>query len=137
MMNLLFYWLLGGRTDHFVPATSIMFFPTTLDNSMIKPKTQPLATKQEIREALMISAENQTPNRFNVRFDSDGSGSCVMLMVERDKGEDSNGRSPFVGWETRPAMFMGWRIVYVHVPDGYIDVFYDSRGNYKGILSYP
>mgnify|MGYP003654027688 CR=1 FL=1 len=79
----------------------------------------------------MSLAAEQTPNRFNVKFDSDGSGPCAVLMVERNRGEDSNGSSPFVGWETRPAILMGWRVVYVHVPNNYIDVFYDSSGNYK------
>ena len=74
---------------------------------MTKFRNSEKATKKEVREALMSLAAESTPNRFNVRFDSDGSGACVILMVERDSGEDSNGKNK------------------------YIDVFYDADGNYK------
>jgi len=98
---------------------------------MTKFHNQTTATKKEVRAALMALAADSTPNRFNVRFDSDGSGACVVLMVERNKGEDSNGKSPFEDWFTKPAQFMGWRTIYLHVPHGYVDAFYDSDGNYK------
>ncbi len=98
---------------------------------MTKFHNQSKATKKEVREGLMALAATSTPNRFNVRFDSDGSGACVILMVEREKGEDSDGKSPFANWPEKPAKFMGWRTIYLHVPDGYIDVFYDADGNYK------
>ncbi len=89
------------------------------------------ATKKEIREALMSLAAESTPNRFNVKFDSDGSGACAILMVEREPGEDSNGKSPFENWLRMPAKYLGWRVVFVHVPNKFIDVFYDADGNYK------
>ena len=89
------------------------------------------ASKREIRSALMILAAEHTPNRFNVVFQSDGSGPCAVLMVERDAGDDSDGISPFVGWPEKPAKFMGWRTIYMHVPYSYIEVFYDANGNYK------
>lgn len=98
---------------------------------MTKFKNSDKVSKKEVREALMSLAAESTPNRFNVRFDSDGSGACVILMVERDAGEDSNGRSPFDGWAEMPAKYMGWRVVFMHVPNKYIDVFYDADGNYK------
>ena len=98
---------------------------------MTKFHNQEKASKKEVKEGLMALAATSTPNRFNVKFDSDGSGVCVLLMVERDKGEDSNGKSPFTDWPDKPATFMGWRTIYLHVPDGYIDTFYDSNGNYK------
>ena len=98
---------------------------------MTKPKNSEKATKKEVRDGLMAMAATSTPNRFNVRFDSDGSGPCVVLMAERDRGEDSNGKTPFANWPENPAVFMGWRTIYLHVPDGYLDVFYDSNGEYK------
>ena len=97
----------------------------------MKLKDSKKATKKEIKSGLMALAANNTPNRFNVKFDSDGSGACAILMVERDKGEDCNGRSPFRDWTEMPAKYMGWRVVFVHVPDKYIDAFYDAEGNYK------
>lgn len=98
---------------------------------MTKFRNSDKATKKEVREALMSLAAESTPNRFNVKFDSDGSGACVILMVERDSGEDSNGKSPFAEWPEMPAKYMGWRVVFMHVPNKYIDVFYDADGNYK------
>jgi hypothetical protein len=98
---------------------------------MTKFKSSEKATKKEIRSALMSMATNNTPNRFNVKFDSDGSGACAVLMVERDAGVDSSGQSPFDNWSSLPAKYMGWRVVFVHVPYKYIDAFYDADGNYK------
>ena len=131
MMDLLTYWLLGGRLGIPFPVINIAFIQTKEENLMTKFRNSEKATKKEVREALMSLAAESTPNRFNVRFDSDGSGACVILMVERDPGEDSNGKSPFTGWPEMPAKFMGWRVVFMHVPNKYIDVFYDADGNYK------
>lgn len=89
------------------------------------------APKKELREALMGLLVDKTPNRFTVRFDSDDGGGHVVAIVERDAGQSCNDRTPYDGWDDRPTKFMGWRILYMHVPDGYIDVFFDADGNYK------
>ena len=129
-MDLLIHWLLGGQMVPSIPVFNTMFL-YTMEENMTTNKSKEKATKKEVRGGLMTLAANSTPNRFNVKFDSDGSGPCVVLMVERDKGEDSNGKVPFTDWEQKPAKFMGWRTIYLHVPDGYLDAFYDSEGNYK------
>ena len=130
MMDLLMYWLSGGQLVIPFPVTTTVFIQMK-EEKMTKFKNSVKATKKEIKEALMTIAAESTPNRFNVKFDSDGSGACAILMVERDPGEDSNGRSPFEEWLNMPAKLMGWRVVFMHVPDKYIDVFYDADGNYK------
>jgi len=130
-MDLLTFWLSGGRMEIPFPVINIAFIHTKEKKRMTKFRNSEKATKKEVRAALMSLAAESTPNRFNVKFDSDGSGACVILMVERDPGEDSNGKSPFTGWSEMPAKFMGWRVVFMHVPDKYIDVFYDADGNYK------
>lgn len=129
-MDLLLYWLLGGQMVPPFPVINTAFIHTK-EKDMTKFNNSEKATKKEVREALMALAAESTPNRFNVKFDSDGSGACVILMVEREAGQDSNGRSPFDQWSIMPAKYMGWRVVFMHVPDKYIDAFYDAEGNYK------
>ena len=129
-MDKIIYWLLGGTMDEPFHATSTAFI-LMMEENMTKFRNTDKVSKKEIREALMSLAADQTPNRFNVRYDSDGSGACVLLMVERDQGEDSNGKSPFQNWQQMPAKYLGWRVVYVHVPHKYIDVFYNADGTYK------
>ena len=131
MMDLLTFWLLGGRMGIPFPVINIAYIHTMEEKTMTKFRNSDKATKKEVREALMSLAAESTPNRFNVKFDSDGSGACVVLMGERDAGEDCNGKSPFSGWPEMPAKYMGWRVVFMHVPNKYIDVFYDADGNYK------
>ncbi len=130
-MALLLYWLYGGLMVLPYPVITTAFIHLKEKKDMTKFKDSDKASKKEVREALMSMAAESTPNRFNVKFDSDGSGACVILMVERDPGVDSNGRSPFDSWPSMPAKYMGWRVVFMHVPDKYIDVFYDADGNYK------
>ena len=89
------------------------------------------APKKETREALMGLLVDNTPNRFTVRFDSDDGGGHVVAIIERNPGESCDGLSPYDNWQDRPMKFMGWRVLYMHVPDGYIDVFFDADGNYK------
>ena len=131
MMEPLMYWLFGGPLELPFPVINTVFIQTKEEKAMTKFRNGDKATKKEVREALMSLAAESTPNRFNVKFDSDGSGACVILMVERDAGEDSNGKSPFKGWPEMPAKYMGWRVGFMHVPNKYIDVFYDADGNYK------
>ena len=95
-MDLLTYWLFGGQLGIPFPVINIAFIQTKEENLMTKFRNSDKATKKEVREALMSLAAESTPNRFNVKFDSDGSGACVVLMVERDAGEDCNGKSPFL-----------------------------------------
>ena len=114
-----------------VLATNTTFFHIIKEIILTKFKNSDKATKKEVREALMLHAVENTDNTFTVTFQSDGSGPCVTLLVERDKGEDHNGKSPYEGWDSLPAKFMGWRAVFVHVPHGYITTFYDSAGNLR------
>tara|TARA_R110000824_G_scaffold29037_2_gene97083 strand:+ start:243 stop:566 length:324 start_codon:yes stop_codon:yes gene_type:complete len=91
----------------------------------------PKAPKKEAREAMMrLLAENIT-TRINVIFSPDHGGPCLVAMAEREPGEDHTGKSPFTAWSPRPSPFMGWRVVYIHYPDGYLEVFYNSDGKYK------
>jgi hypothetical protein len=131
MTNLVTHWLLGGQTVPTVLATNTTFFHIIKELVLTKFRNSEKATKEEVRKALMNHAVENTENTFTVTFQSDGSGPCVVLMVERDIGEDHDGRSPFINWESLPAKFMGWRTIFVHVPHGYITVFYDSAGNLK------
>ena len=129
-MDLLLRYLLGGLTVIPFPVINTIYIHTK-EEDVTKFNNSEKATKKEIKSALMSLAADSTPNRFNVKFDSDGSGACVILMVERDKDEDSNGKSPFDDWTKMPAKYMGWRVIFMHVPDSYIDTFYDAEGNYK------
>jgi hypothetical protein len=94
-------------------------------------RKEPKASKKEAREAMMRLLAENIETRINVIFNSDFGGPVLVAMAEREPGEDHNGKSPFREWSSRPSPFMGWRVVYTHYPDGYLEVFYDSDGQYK------
>ena len=127
-MQLVIHWLFGGLTVPTVLATSTTFFHIIEEIVLTKFRNSDKVSKKEVKQALMLHAVENTDNPFTVTFQSDGSGPCVVLLVERDKGEGHDGRSPFAGWDSLPAKFLGWRTIFVHVPHGHISVFYDSDG---------
>jgi len=94
-------------------------------------RNEPKVSKKVAKEAMMRLLAENIETRFNVIFNSDFGGPCLVAMAERLPDEDHNGKSPFRAWSPRPSPFMGWRIVYLHVPDGYIDVFYGPDGEYR------
>ena len=85
---------------------------------------QEKAARGEARKALMKEIEKVTDNRFTVTFESDSTGGHICAVVERDWRSDE---SPYE--KLLPSKFMGWRVLMKHVPDGFIDVFYDGEGN--------
>ena len=89
------------------------------------------ADKKVAREAMMRLLAENVESSINVRFESDFGGQLMNVMAEREPGVDCDGHNPFRDWPDRPSPFMGWRVVYTHFPHGYLQVFYDSDGNYK------
>ena len=89
------------------------------------------ADKKVAREAMMRLLADKVESRINVKFDSDFGGPVMNAMAEREPGEDHDGHNPFKDWTDRPSPFMGWRVAYTHFPHGYLQVFYDSDGNYR------
>ena len=76
-------------------------------------------SKEEIFAELMKKMPYITDNAFTVRFD-DGAVICVS-----EKDQDSE-ESPFKEghYDIIPPQVLGWRVLKVMVPKGYIDVFY-------------
>ena len=94
-------------------------------------RKQEKAPKKEAREAMMRLLADKVECRFNVKFDSDSGGQLMNIMVEREPGIDCDGHNPFKDWQDRPSPFMGWRVVYTHFPHGYLELFFDSDGEYR------
>ena len=76
-------------------------------------------SKEEVFAELMKKMPYVTDNAFTVRFD-DGAAICVP---ERDQDSDE---SPFKEghYDIIPPQVLGWRVLKIMVPKGYIDVFY-------------
>jgi len=80
-------------------------------------------TKKEVFEALMKETVEYTDNRFVVSFESDDGGSHIVLRVERNEDDTTGYKKTF------PAgSYMGWRVLKVSVPSGYLEVFYNDDG---------
>ncbi len=88
----------------------------------------PKASKDDLRLGLMRKLVEVTDNRFTVTFQNDGSGPHACAMVERDENSDE---SPFK--ERLPPKFMGWRVLMIQVPHGYVEAFYHIDGTRKVI----
>tara|TARA_A100001391_G_scaffold56702_1_gene34674 strand:+ start:158 stop:478 length:321 start_codon:yes stop_codon:yes gene_type:complete len=86
----------------------------------------PKAPKDEARKALMEKGAEVTDNRYIVSFESDDTGSHMVLRVERNLDGTSGIRKEFM--ETK---FLGWRVVYMNVPDDYIKWFFNDNGTRK------
>jgi len=82
----------------------------------------PKAPKKEVREALMAAAVDITDSHFTVAFESDDTGSHVVVYIERNP----DGTKAFS--ESIAGKFMGWRVIHMNVPDGYIPVFFNEDG---------
>ena len=76
------------------------------------------APKEEATKALMKELVECTNNRFYARHESDGTGAHLCAIIEVTSTQD---RSKFKWKKKLPPKFMGWRLVVVFVPIGYID----------------
>jgi len=81
--------------------------------------------KAETREALMRAAVEITDNRFTVAFENDDTGNHICLYIERNP-DDTRGFA-----EHGPERLMGWRILHMNVPSGYIPIFFNEDGSKK------
>jgi len=74
--------------------------------------------KEEAVKALMAELVNCTDNRFFAKADSDGAGAHICAYVETIHTDNTNN---FVWKKQLPDKFMGWRLIRIFVPIGYID----------------
>jgi len=86
----------------------------------------PKASKKEVFDTLMKEAVDFTDNRYVVCFESDDTGSHIALKVEKNE-DDTTGFKKFPDW----GKYMGWRLLKINVPSGYLDVFYNQDGTKK------
>ena len=82
----------------------------------------PKAPEKEVREALMKAAVDITDNRFTVTFESDDTGKHAVVYIERNP-DDTRGFD-----ERIDGKFMGWRVLHMNVPNGYIPAFFNEDG---------
>jgi len=88
-----------------------------------KKSENPKLSKKEIIKTLTEEAPMYTKNKFIVSCESDDCGNHVVLRVERN----TDGTS---GLHKHPDIkHMGWRVISISVPEGYLNVFYNADGS--------
>ena len=75
------------------------------------------APEEEVKKALMIELVDCTDNAFTVRKESDDTSTHMSIYIEK---ENPNINNDFVWNRKLPPKFMGWRILTIFVPIGYI-----------------
>ena len=79
--------------------------------------TGPKAPEEEIKKTLMKELPDYTDSAFFVRKESDDTTTHMSVYVEKENpGENMN----FPWKKELPPKFMGWRIIIIFVPIGYI-----------------
>ena len=81
------------------------------------------APEEEVKKALMVELVECTDSAFTVRKESDGSGTHISIYVEK---EEPNVNNDFVWNRELPPKFMGWRLLRIFVPIGYIKAIMDT-----------
>ena len=80
-------------------------------------------SKKEIITALTEEGPMYTMNKFLVSCESDDGGFHVVMRAERNLDDTS-------GFHRMPDVrHMGWRVICVPAPRGYLDVFYNADGS--------
>lgn len=82
------------------------------------------APKDEAVKALMSELVDCTDCRFYVRPESDGTGAHLSAYVETTHTKDT---TKFVWKREPPHKFMGWRVIKMFVPIGYINIILLSK----------
>jgi len=75
------------------------------------------APEEEVKKALMVELVECTDNTFTVRKESDDTSTHMSAYVEK---KDTSKNNDFVWKKHLPVKFMGWRILVIFVPVGYI-----------------
>ncbi len=83
-------------------------------------------TKKEVIAALHKDAVEWTDNKFIVTSESDDGGAHFVLHIERNSDDTT-------GLKDRPPFnkYMGWRVLFLNVPEGYLSAFYNPDGSPK------
>ena len=82
------------------------------------------ASEEEVKKALMKEMVDCTDSAFTVRKQSDDTSTHMSVYVEK---KDPNENTNFVWNKELPVKFMGWRILIIFCPIGYI----------KGVMEAP
>lgn len=77
------------------------------------------APSSDVARAIIDMLPDITEERFHLRLSSDDGGRLFEAVIERNEFEEEP------EFETRiDPYFMGWRVVMLIVPHGYIETFY-------------
>ncbi len=71
-------------------------------------------SKKDAIEALMRELVNVTDTPFTAKAESDDAGGHLTAYIERDISDE------IVDKKDMPDKFLGWRLLVVHVHEGYI-----------------
>jgi len=80
------------------------------------------APEEEVKKAIMKEMVECTDNAFTVRKESDDTSTHLSVYVEK---KDTNKNNDFAWKKQLPVKFMGWRILTIFVPVGYIKTIMD------------
>jgi len=75
------------------------------------------APEEEVKKALMEEMVDCTDNAFTVKKESDDTSTHMSVYVEK---KDTSKNTDFVWNKQLPPKFMGWRLLIIFVPVGYI-----------------
>ena len=75
------------------------------------------ASEEEVKKALMKEMVDCTDNAFTVRKESDDTSTHMSVYVEK---KDTSKNTNFEWKKHLPPKFMGWRIIIIFCPMGYV-----------------
>jgi|TARA_E500000318_G_C3429701_1_gene160594 hypothetical protein len=79
--------------------------------------TGPKASEKEVKDALMKEIPDYTDSAFYVKKQSDDTSTHMSIYVEK---EDTSRNFDFKWKQEPPHKFMGWRILIIFCPIGYV-----------------
>ena len=79
------------------------------------------AEKKEAIEALMYELPKFTDTQFTVKAESDDAGSHLVAYIERNLDDSIPDKRDL------PEKFLGWRLLVIHVHDGFIKYVMNSK----------
>ena len=77
------------------------------------------ASKIDVEDRLNEILIEDIGEEYRIKWASDNSGPHVCVMFENEFPENSR--------KYLPTPFMGWRLIIMKVPQGYLDIFYPIK----------
>jgi len=81
--------------------------------------------KKEAIEALMHEMHKYTDTRFQVKAEQDDTGTHLVAYIERNLDDSIPDKRDL------PPKFLGWRVITVHVHEGYVNYVMNAPRSYE------